>query len=116
MKDKEQWEGGTFETEEIILVDEPDGRPIILRTLLAKFKPDLEQLPSEKVIADDHVAFVNALLWKDELVLIKELHVTINAVERTYMVHATCQPRKGSALLAKPKTLEDVIGKREDAT
>ena len=113
MKDKEKWEGGEYRTEEVRLVEEPDGRPIILRTFFAKFKPDLPFFPSKKRIAEDHMAFVNALLFKDELVLIKELHVSINKVEKTYMVHATAQPKKGSALLQEPKKLEDIIGKND---
>lgn len=77
--EKEDWQGGQYETEKVkVDATIADGRPIILRRFQAKFRPDIEKFPTEKEIAEDHIGLIESLwLWKDELVLIEPLRVSI---------------------------------------
>ena len=109
MDKKEKWLGGDIETDIVPLEFDEGGKPIILRTLKFKFPPDIEDYPSEDDIAKQQIPIVETFLWKDELVLIEELRVTIDKDERVYYVHATCQPRQGATLYEKPTKLEDII-------
>ncbi len=106
---KDNWKGGDIETDIVPLTNDGSGNPIIMRTLKFKFPPDLEDFPTEKDIAAQQLPLVETFLWKDELVLIEELRVTIIEEKRLYYVHATCQPKKGATLYETPTKLEDII-------
>jgi len=90
-------------------MNDPTGKPIIMRRFEFKFPPDIEQFPTEKELAEFQMLNIEPFLWRDELVLIDELRVNINKKEKTYDIFAPCQPRRGSELREKLQTLQDVI-------
>ena len=104
------WKGGDVETPITKLEGDEGGNPIIMRTLTFKFPPDIEEkdYPTEDDIAHQQLNTVQTFLWKDELVLIEKLRVTIDKGKRLYYVHAICQARKGGELRETPDTLEDI--------
>ncbi len=105
----EDWEGATVETPEVKLENDPTGKPIILKRFHFKFPPDIEKFPTRKELREHHLSHIDRFLFIHDLLLIEDLRVNIDKVEKTYDIFATCQPKKGTTLKEKPKTLQDVI-------
>jgi hypothetical protein len=104
----EEWHAGQYETE-VKIADEPIGKPIILRRFHSKFRPDITSFPTKKELREFYQESVEAMLWKDEIRLVKELDVRIDKEARTFDIFATGQARAGAHLFEKPTTINKLI-------
>ena len=94
------------------LVNEPTGKPIILRMFKFGLPPDLVTIPSEEELKNAHSKNIEAFLWKDDLLLIEELRIMIDKDKNIFYIFATCQPKQGANLFQKPTTLQDIFKKK----
>ena len=102
------WEADEQETETHPLVNEGNGKPIILRTFEFELPPGVE-MPSNQHIIEAHKSKITAFLWKDELVLIQDLKVVRSKDQKHFRIFATCQPRAGSSIIEKPQLIQDLM-------
>jgi hypothetical protein len=109
----EKWEGREVETDSVALVNEGNGRPIILRNFEFKVPPTMEKWPSIEELRGIHQPAVEGFLWKDDLVLVEDLRIILDKDKKSFNIFATCQPRKGAELRELPKTLQDVLKKND---
>jgi hypothetical protein len=100
------------ETKDTRLVNEPTGKPIILRSFKFNLPPDLVTIPTEEDLKDAHKRNIEAFLWKDDLLLIEELRIMIDKEKNIFYIFATCQPKRGANLWEKPTTLQDIFKKK----
>uniref|UniRef100_A0A6M3Y4E6 Uncharacterized protein n=1 Tax=viral metagenome TaxID=1070528 RepID=A0A6M3Y4E6_9ZZZZ len=113
MSKSEKWEGMAGSTDSVPLVNDPTGRPIIIRHFTFSAPPTAGRWPSKEFIAEEHQPSIEKFLWKDELKLIDKLKVRINKEDNTFDIFAPCQPRWGSHLFEKPKTLQNILKKNK---
>lgn len=107
--DKIEWEGRQDNTEQIPLMNDGTGAPIILRKFEFKLPPiPKDQFPTKQQLLDHHIPRLTAFLWKDELRPVKDQWKCIFSKDKKhFMICAVCQPKPGSALLENPRLLQE---------
>jgi len=106
---EENYEAYEAATDSIPLVNDPVGKPIILRRFHFAVPPATKEFPSKKFIAEQHQPSIEKFLWKDGKKLIDNLRVIINVKEGSFDIYAVCQPKTGANLFEKPKTLQELL-------
>lgn len=113
--DKVQWDAraGEVHSDTRLEDDEGDGRPIILRQFEYRFPPGIQRIPTaEEILTTGYKKFLESQLYfVDELDLVMEPKVVIN--KKGFRIFATCQARKGSLVLEKPRTLKQIADGKE---
>lgn len=103
------WEGREIETKSDPLIDDGSGREVVLRRFDFNLPPiPKEQMPTKEALLTHHKSKVIAFLWKDELELIQDPKIVMSKFGDKFRIFCLCQARKGSLILQKPLTLQEV--------
>lgn len=110
-QDNNNWEVQQIETKSDPLVDDQTGKETIIRQFEFMLPPSLPkgmEFPSKDQLLKFHRSKVIAFLWKDELELIDEPRIEISKKADKFRIFAVCQAKKGSLILQKPLSLQQV--------
>jgi hypothetical protein len=110
--DGEKWEGEQSETEQVSLMNNGTGKPIIMRVFQFELPPlPPEQFPTPEQLLSVHKTKIMGFLWRDELVPIHEMKCVIDKDKKKFRIFSACQAKAGSAILEKPELLQQHLRK-----
>lgn len=109
-KDEIEWEGEETETDQVALVNDPKGKPIVMRIFDFDLPPlPPEQFPTAEQLLSVHKSKITAFLWRDELVPIYEPKLIFSKDKLHFRIFSTCQAKSGSVILEKPESLQNYL-------
>lgn len=109
----EDWSIGGGETDRHLVADEGKGKPIVLRRF--EFVLPAGSDPTDQELVSAHKGRIQAFLWRDELVLVKDLDVKrgerLPDGTMPLSIFAACQGKAGAAILDTPELLQRTLNK-----
>ena len=113
IKAKEGWYGQEIQTKPSDpLIDPGTGKPYIIRAFEFAKNPEFKGKLTKQEIFNMHWRQIQALLWGDGLVPNENINPRIHFRGNKYKIFILCQPRLRTFVADKPKTLQQLLGKK----
>lgn len=119
IQDKDKWYGTEIQSDTTQMVDSGTGRPFILRTFEFAKNPKVQMelrdkkipQPTKQQLFNTHWPQIRTLLWGDGLVANEEVEPRVVIGKKKYRIFILCEPKFGTIVNDKMKTLQEVFNK-----